>query len=371
MLNFAGTKRLYAKGICNALLTDVNSGDVLYQSNKFNTGNITTSVTLGEIRAGLGNPIAAIIPSDSAMNVEFSAADFSLWAKAAQLGATVSYNGVAPVCQTVTASGTSLSIDVSDATPVAQYGFANPMCYVQETGVASTAADGTAYPVDASTGAISGFTATAAKTYKVWYFVQKASAKVATIGTMFDPLVAHFTAQVAVYANEAGAQGTGTRQGWLYIVVPYLKLQGNGGVTGDQGTNDTTSISGQAVAYDDVVVSATCADCESGTLAYYIYVPDDATEEVKGLALVGGVLTVNISSTYTISDFRLVMNDGSLALPDAAKMAYELTGAPTGTSVSGSVLTTGATAGDGEITATYTDGDFTAECVANLSVVSA
>ena len=69
-------KRLYVKGTCSAILSDKNTGDIVYFSDKFQTGNMTTSVTTGEIRAGLGNGIATIIPSDSALNVEFAAADF-------------------------------------------------------------------------------------------------------------------------------------------------------------------------------------------------------------------------------------------------------------------------------------------------------
>lgn len=45
-------KRLYVKGTCSAILSDKNTGDIVYFSDKFQTGNMTTSVTTGEIRAG-------------------------------------------------------------------------------------------------------------------------------------------------------------------------------------------------------------------------------------------------------------------------------------------------------------------------------
>ena len=54
MIRFTDS-RLYAKGIGEAICTDKTTGQILYFSNKFQTGNVTPSVTIGEIRAGLGN----------------------------------------------------------------------------------------------------------------------------------------------------------------------------------------------------------------------------------------------------------------------------------------------------------------------------
>jgi hypothetical protein len=123
---------------------------------------------MGEIRGGMGNAVAAILPSDSALNVEFTAADFSLAAKAAQLGASLTYGAPVSECQTVTATGTNLTIDVAAGVPVAPVGFASAIAYVQEIGVAGTlAATGKAYPITAS-GAVTGFTAVNGRQYKVF-----------------------------------------------------------------------------------------------------------------------------------------------------------------------------------------------------------
>lgn len=375
MINFSGTKRLYAKGICNVLLLDVTTGDVKYQSNKFNTGNITTSVTMGEIRAGLGNPIAAIIPSDSALNVEFTAADFSLWEKAAQVGASISYNAPVPTCQTITATSSALSIDVESGAPVAQLGYSKPFCQVQEIGKASDiSTDGVAYEVDPSSGAIQGFTATSGTQYKVWYFVRKTSAQMATLSSMFDPQVVHFVAQVAVYANEGGAaQNEGTRQGWLYIIVPNLKLGANANITGDQSNNDTTIVTGQAIAYDESVVSETCSDCDSSVLAYYVYSPDNAAQDITGIVgEIGGVVSVTANETAQINS-KFVMANGQLVpISDYSNVTYEFTTEVTGSTVSNTgLITAGATAGDGEVQVEWTDGETTYSDFINVSVVSA
>lgn len=371
MISFTD-KRLYVKGTCQAIASDPITGDILYYSNKFQTGNITTSVTMGEIRAGLGNAIAAIIPSDSAMNVEFNAADFSLWAKAAQVGASLTYNAPAMVCQTVTAEGAELSISIEGGAPVAQLGYSQPRAYVQVVGEASPIATyGTAYDITTA-GVVEGFTAESGKQYKVWYFVQKPSGRVATIGSLFNPRVVHFTAQLPVYSNEvSSAQNEGSRVGWVYVIVPRLKLGGTATITGDQTANDTTSMSGQAVAFDADTVSATCADCEQSTLAYYVYVPDDASEAIAGLAVIGGVVSLPVSTSAQMP-VKFVMANGELVNANYAELSYELVGAPEGTQVSTTgLITAGTAAGDGEIIATYTAGSETYKVNANLSVTAA
>lgn len=371
MINFTDD-RLYAKGTCNVICSDVVTGDIYYQSNKMSTGSITPSTSLNEIRAGLGNPIAAMIPSDSGLQVEFEAADFQMWAKSAQLGATLQYSAPVPMCQTVTASSASLAIDVTGGAPVAPLGLASPICFIQVVGGSSLlATDGTSYQIDSQSGAIADYEATVGTTYKVWYYVAKASARVATISSFIDPKVVRFEAQIAVYSNRGGAS-EGTRVGWLYYTIPCLKLQGDATITGDQSNNDTTRISGQAIAYDSTVVSGTCTDCDSSTLGYLVYVPDDASADIEGLAVMGGVVNVTVSTSETVP-VRFVMKDGSLVKPATLTegFTYQLTEAPDGTTISTSgVITAGATAGDCDLTITYTDGQNTFTCLVAVSVVS-
>lgn len=369
MISFTD-KRLYAKGTCQAIASDPETGEILYFSNKFQTGNFNTSVTMGEIRAGLGNPIACIIPSDSAVNVEFTAADFNLWAKAAQVGASLNYNAPVMTCQVITAEGTSLTIDVTGGAPTSQLGYSDTFCYVQEVGAESPIATyGQSYPISAL-GAVSGFTAVSGTKYKVWYFVNKASARVAELSTLFNPKVVHFTAQIAVYSNDvSSSQNEGSRVGWIYAIVPRLKLGGTATLTGDQTNNDTTSMSGQAVAFDSNAVSGTCTDCDTSTLAYYVYVPDNAAQDITGLAIIGGLVNVPKSGTVQ-TPVKYVMGNGELVTPAYADLKYTLTGAPDGTTVSPTgVITGGATEGDCEITVAYpATGTAQYTCVANVSV---
>lgn len=365
--------RLYAKGTCNVICSDVNTGDILYQSNKVTTGNVTPSVNLNEIRAGLSNPIATMIPSDSSLQVDFEAADFQIWAKSAQMGAALSYGAPAQVCQVVTATGSSLSIDVSGGAPVAPFGYANAFCFVQTVGAESKLLnDGVAYPITAA-GAISNFNAVTGTQYKVTYYAQKLGARKAVISSFIDPKVVRFECQIAVYSNRGGTS-EGTRVGWLYYTIPYLKLQADATVTGDQANNDTTKISGQALAYDAEVVSANCSDCDSSTLAYLVYVPDDATDQILGITVIGGAISVAANGSAQLKPY-IVMADKSIVVPSdyGTGFSYEMTTAISGASVSATgLITAGATAGSGEVTVTYTPSEGTSfTCPVNVTVTSA
>lgn len=368
-------KRLFVKGTGNAILTDPASGTIVYQSDQFTAGSVTTGVTLGEIRAGLGNPIVAMLPTDANLSVEFTAADFSLYEKAAQVGAEITYGAPVPVAQTVTATGSSLTIDVSGGAPVAALGFDTAYCQVQVVGSSShLLADGRAYEI-APTGAISGFTATSGTTYKVWYYVRKAAARKATIGTLMDPKVLHFTVSLPVYSSVSGTSNSGTRVGWLYITVPALKLQANANISGDQTNPDTTVITGQAISVSESVVSASTDLCgEVGNdLAYYVYSPCDESEVVQGLVVVGGLVSLKKSSSKQIPVF-FVMPDNSLVAPGnySSGFTYAASGLPSGSNVSSSgVITAGSTAGtSGEVTVTYTDGVNTFSVPVNVEITN-
>lgn len=364
---------LYAKGTCNMIVSDPQTGNIFYQSDKFSTGSITPSTNLNEIRAGLGNPIVAMIPSDAGIAVDFDSAAFSLKMKAAQLGATFTYSSPAPVCQIIEATGTSLAVSVATNAPVAPLGLNEPICYVQEAGAPSlVGVDGTAYKIDPATGAITGFTATTGKSYRVWYYAIKASAQLATIGALIDPKVVRAEAQIAVFSNRAGGTNQGTRVGWLYWIIPYLKLQADAALNGDQGTADTTKVSGQAIAYDPDVVPADCADGGYATLGYYLYVPDNDAESIVGLAVVGGVTQVQKSTTAQLP-VRFVMVDGSLAVPGnySSGFTYQLTSPPSGTSISAAgLITAGASTGSCACTTQYTAGDKTYTVQSTVQVVN-
>lgn len=365
-------KKLFLKGTCNVICEDISTNDVVYQSNKMVTGNIQTSVTLTEIRAGYGNTIATIIPTDSDVKVDFDAADFNIWAKAAQVGSEVTFSAPVPKCQTVIAQNEILAIDTSEGIPVAQIGAENPYAFVQTVGEASLIAEGGISYNVGDNGVIEGFQAEAGQTYKIWYFVQKPTAKKVEIGSLINPKTVRFTAQIAVYSSKGiGAKvASANRVGWLYYVVPYLKLGGNASVTGDQNNADMTKISGTAMSFDNPKIDASCSSCLSAPLAYMIFVPEYGSEFIRGIAVPGGVISVVAGEPVQIPVY-LVMIDGSILPPTNYRDGFTYTVAPSGqdfieVSDTGELYASGA--GETEVLITYTDPDETEYyCIISIS----
>lgn len=373
MIHFTD-ERLYLKGTAGVTCRDRVTGEILYYSNKAQTANMNTGNSDGVIRADLGNSVAAAIPSDSSFTVEVTVADFSLWAKTAQTGGTLKYSAPTIVCQNVTAESNALAISVENGTPVAGVGLSRICCYVQEVGAPSlVSVGGKAYDINPTTGAITGFTAETGKTYKVWYFMNRADAQIATITTLMDPKVVHFTAEMAVFANKPGtAKNEGTRVGSLYVIAPNMKFGANGGIVGDQTNPDTTSLSGQALAYDPDVVGETCDACSGSgaVLAYYLYVPCEESEaDYQGIvAKIGGVVTMDKSSTKQVQP-QAVMANGQLVELTPGKCSYQVSGVDGLTVSATGLLTSGTNAGDADLTVSLTVGEktFTDQCTVTVT----
>ena len=354
-------KYLYAKGTCNVVVRDVENGDVVYQSNKVQTNQFATTCDMGEITAGIGNATAINIPHNNKVTLTITNADFSMAARAMQVGTQVGYNGVAPVCEAIVAASTQLTVSKDPAAP---YGYAKKICNVVEAG--AEAASGVAYEIGDDR-VVEGFVATVGKTYQVTYFTQMASAEHFTIGGAFNPGVYHVTAQIAVY-SAAGVQNAlqGSKVGDLYYIIPRMQFGGKADISGDQTTPTTTDLSGTALSYDEANVSGECADCAVPGLAMVLYVPvQGAATAVEGLVIVGGEMTVGEGDTLQVP-VKWLMPDGTLAQPDYTLMTYQSAGTSVAT-ISATGLITGVAEGDTEITCALTD-DPTKRVVANLTV---
>lgn len=364
-------KYLFVKFAESVTLSDPSTGDIVYYSNKPTDVNINPSVSMGEIRAGVGNPVVAVIPSDTNLPVEITDAAFSLKMRAYQAGGLHGYGAPTLICADITASGTSLTVPVATyGTPVAGQGFDSAVCYVQTVGAGSALlTDGKAYAIS-SAGVVSGFTATNGTTYKVWFWVNKATTEYATLTSVFDPNIFNCRLTMPVFANDTGASNnTGTRIGTLVVVIPYLKLGGNAGLTGSSSSNSTTSVSGMAISYDEAVIEAGCNACNdaASTLAHYLFVPCEDADMIKGMVVLGGEVEMAKSSTAKVQVY-LVVGD-SLVVPDEAFVSYSLSGAPNGTTIAQTgVITSGSTAGSGTISVSYNDGTNELSCVAGLTV---
>ena len=308
-------KYLFAKGTCNVVVSDPATGNIDFQSNKVQTSQLTTSVSMNEVRAGLGNPIAIQLPTDSAVNLELTAADFSMSARAMQLGSSVTYNAASPVCEVITAASNTLTVS---NTAVIPQGFSKKIAYVND----GTSAASTAYEINNS-GEIVGFTATAQQKYKVYYWIANASAQQVTAYSVFSPAVKHVTMQIGVYSVENASSATqGTLVGWLYCIIPRMQFSAKADTDGSQAGNVVSMLSGTALSYDPDASDAVCTDCGLSELAYWLYVPNGSTtQSVEALAVIGGGLNMVAGNTAQIP-VRFLMEDGSLVVPDYSLLTY-------------------------------------------------
>lgn len=342
-------KYLFAKGTCNVVVSDPSTGNIDYQSNKVQTSQLTTSVSMNEIRAGLGNAIAIQLPTDSAINLELTAADFSLKAKGLQLGSAVTYNAAAPVCEVIEATTSTLTV-TSDTAPVPPQGFSKVLAYVND----GTSNASTAYEID-DDGDILGFTATPGTTYRVYYWIANPSAQQLTAYSVFAPAVKHVTIQIAVYSTEnASAASQSSLVGWLYCIIPRMQFSAKADTDGSQSGNDTSVLSGTALSYDPDSDVTVCTDCGLSELAYWVYVPNGSyLQSVEALAVIGGGLSLSVGDTAQIP-VRFYMDDGSLVVPDYSLMTYT-PGSSSVATVSSTGLVSAAGAGTTSISVVLTD----------------
>ncbi len=348
------------------------SGEVLYYSNKLTEATGTTSVTMGEIRAGVGNPIVAVIPSDSNATLEITDVNLSLAMRAYQTGGLHGYGAPTLVCDDlIGGEGTLYISSAKHGTPVAGQGFSEAFAYVQEVGAQSTiSGDGIPYPIGEGN-EIEGFAAEDGKTYKVWYWVNAATTEYATILANIDPTVVNVRLVYPVYSN-VKEDGTGSRIGSLVVVYPFLKLNGAAGITGNGSSNATTSISGTAISFEESVVQSGCGACSDGSadLVHYLYVPcDNGSSAIQGMYVLGGAYQVDTGETGKVP--VMLMVNGYPAVPDPAYLScVALETPPTGTSLlQNGTVNAGSTEGEFQASATYSiGGDVVASCVFTIGI---
>lgn len=362
-----GDANIFLKGIVEQIYYDPTTGNIIGYDNVATDGAIETSVNLQEITGGFGNPVVGVIPDSTRMTGSYTSAAFSLHTRKLITGGKLSYGGVSPRCEVVTAVGTTLTVK---DTPVKHY--AQPAsdemawCYVKPVGAANY--QGTNYGVNMVTKVVN-YTAVAGQQYEVYYFVKNSSAQVLELPDMFNPSVVTISQKYGVYAKQNGTVSHGTLQGYFYVVVPRAILSGNAGVSANQTTNATTDGSWTALSPDQNMM--VCEDCanSTSTFAYYIYVPcGGETAAVADLAVIGGGVSVKVGETAQIP-VVYVMPDGSIQTPTYSNLKYDSDTASKAT-VDANGQVKGVATGNAEVTITLTVGEKTLTTYCNVVVTA-
>lgn len=346
---------LYVKGTCETKFFNPKTNDMVYFSNKMQTSNVASSINLGAINAGPGNPTVIQIPDTPKLDVNMTAADFSLEGRALQVGSPVTYNAPEPIDEVVEAAGGKLVVSM---TPCAPRGACDIVCHINK--------DGKAYTIDPTTREVLGFTPTDGQKYCVHYSALNPSAKELAINTMFAPSVVRAVMKLPVFTKNGTDSMLGSLYGYLYITIPRLQFNGDVSTSGDQTNPATTVMNGTALSYDE--------SCEQGLdcggsyaqpkLAYMVLVPvGDVTQNVEGLCVIGGAMSVAAGKTVQCP-VKFVMDNDQLVQPDYTLLSYETADQATATVTAGGVVE-GKVAGDTILTIKL--GDITTTCAVNVT----
>lgn len=363
-----GTPNLFLKGIAEQTFYDPATGNIIGFDNVASEAAISTSVNLQEVVGGIGNALVGILPDTVRLTGTYTSQAFSLETRKLITGGTLAYNATAPICETITASGTTLTVSKTPAKHYGQpAGDTNCWCYVKPQGAATYA--GTNYQINPTSKQVVNFAATNGLTYEVYYFAVNASAQSLAIPDVFNPTNVTVSTKYGVYAKQNNAVTGGTLQGWLYVVVPVAILSGDAGISANQTANATTDGSWMALSPDSAGLS--CADCavSGNPLAYYVYVPcGDAAEGVVALAIPGGGVSVVVGNDVQIP-VKYVMPNDTLVQPTYTDLTYESAATATATVTSAGVVH-GAGAGSTTVTVTLTKADgttLTAPCAVTVT----
>lgn len=335
---------LYAKGTMDVKCFDPGTNDLVYFSNKMSTSQLQSTVNLGAVNAGPGNPVVIQIPDTPSLTMNLTAADFSLQGRALAVGGNVTYNGVVPVDEVVEADGAVLKVT---QTPAAPLGGCEIVGYVGN--------DGTAYPIDPVTLELQGFAAEAGQKYCVHYYTASAGAQQFSVDTLMNPAVVRALITIPVYATESRDANplNGSRVGSLYITIPRMQFNGDVSTEGSQTTPATTVMNGTALSYDEArEAGITCGSSASPKLAYMVLELFGSPDQfASGLAVVGGnEIDVAAGQTAPIP-VKYVMDDGSLGAPLMSSLDFA-SASPETAQVSPQGVVTGVAAGSTEVTIT-------------------
>lgn len=348
-----GDPSLFVQGMVDTTYFNPATGDIVGYDRVANEVATNYTFDMTEVTGGFNNQLVGLIPNSTRLTGTTTSAAFSLEQRALISGGETGYNGIAYVCESVTATGTTLTITGTPAKSYAQPASDEyAWCYVRDTSAANY--EGINYGVDMSTKEVQNFTAENGKTYQVFYFTRNASALALNLPVAANPNVVSVQQKWGVYSAQNQNSGNSILKGYLYFYVPLAIVEGDAGIDGNQTTNSTTPYNWRAISPTDNMPDCTACGSSDSNLAYYVFVPcGDSAQSAESMVVTGGAVSVAQGGTVEIPVF-FVMPDDSIVVPDYSNIT--LSEAGTGLSLSGNVLsaTSGATVGADPAKLTYT-----------------
>ena len=347
-----GNPNLFVKGMVEARVIDPGTGNIIGYDNVSTEAAVTSSMTMGEITGGFGNPLLINIPDTTRITGTLTSQAFSLKQRSLIAGGNLEYNAIVPVCETIKATGTTLT--VSKQPEKAQGQSAEDTyawCYVREHG--KTEFIGFNWQVDLSTKQVVQFNAVADTSYDVFYFSKSASAMQLSLPNSFNPSVATIMLKYGVYAKQNNSVSNGTLQGYLYFIVPRAQFSGDVGISANQTSNSTTNYDWTAITSDEGIMD--CDDCDNITSyqAYYIYSPCDPDSAVDSVVVIGST-SVEAGEDLELAVYLLMDDEQSIVTPDYSKLSFVVADTTIATTTGNPGEIRGVSAGSTNVTITYT-----------------
>lgn len=365
-----GNPNLFAQGVVEQTLYDPKTGDVLGYDRLGTDVALNYTFEFSEITGGFQNQLAGLIPHTTRMMGTYTSAAFSLESRQLLSGGKLQYNGIAPICETITATNATLTVS---NTPVRAYAqdADDPYCWCQVREHGASTYLGTNYGVSPSTKQVQNFTATVGKQYDVFYFVVWASARELGLPVAADPSAVTVHQKWGIYASQNGNNKSGTLQGFLYVIVPLAILEGDAGMNGNQTSNTTSSYNWRAVTNNENMPSCNSCEKNDNNYGYYVYVPcGDKDSNIVGICAPGGSITVPPDPSANVQiPAKYIFKDGSVGQADYSAIEWSLEGAgQISINQTGVVSNGDSIPSTGLVTMTYTREDgtvLTGYCIVN------
>lgn len=354
MDRFIMKKYLFSKGIysCNVFSTG-EKRDLLWHDDKLTDANISGSVNVSKILAGLGNAPQINLFDQSSLSVSLTAADVELRQIQLQTGGEIAYNGKTRVCELITAAEKKL---VVTGEPVAPYDNSKIVAYVD--------GGGEAYEIDPKTKEVKDCEINDAEKHSVMYYVEKPASEVLAVSALYTPDIVSMEIKMPIFTNAVGSSAKqGTLAGYLWIIVPRAQSTSAPNISASQTNPTSPQITLEALPLDTDETSMCEGTAAAPNIAYFVWEPISETETFTDMVVIGGgILSVKKDESKTIP-VKLIGEHG-LAQPDMTKLSYQSSADGTAT-VDTKGVVKGVEAGTADITITF--GELKATCRVDVS----
>lgn len=324
-LNFIGNLNLWAKGVAETTIYDENGNTRAYLKD-MTSSQFTGDINLGEIRTGVGLPIAMQIPDSPNYKIEFVNDSFSPEINAMQVGAEISRVGKVPTRESVTlvangakgAKGYIMGIPVTrlgsnDLTPIGTV-FKYNGKYVKDTNAVTFKFDEATgmYEFEIEDGKANDIVC-------IEYTIDKAGAYEYGVSAISSPFIGRAVTKFVLYSSDPSKDpAKGSLAGYMYVTVPKGQFTPAFNIGGNQNEHTKTNASFVALPNDSTDLSSCQATFNKLVYITIEFLGDDWTEYASSMVLMPASLTLGNGETGKVLVKAIV--DGQLVnVSDYAK----------------------------------------------------